>query len=735
MKRNYVNPLLLLAIGGALYAPAYGRTLSPNAGILLEKQKTGQPAMKIIAKDKDAVADDATSVSAYIMLDDASNALPALEAIGVEIRHNHGSCYTASIPVDKLRAAGEVQGVAYITLGNQANLLNDYARAHAGVDDVHSNNDNMLPQPYTGKGIVVGIIDTGVEYAHTAFRNADGTTRIKAVWNQTARNGMPPADFGYGVEYTTPEAILGAVYDSSYEYHGCHTMGIAAGGDKESQYYGVAPDADIVFVGFKSDDTNIADAIKYIFAYADKVDKPCVINMSLGQHIGPHNGTSLLDQMIDEATGPGRIIVGAAGNEGSVRLHSSKTFSEGDTQFKSMLTVADGVRHKLHYIDIWGSDASDIKVKLCVVQSLKGRVVAETPVLDTGNPPEYGIISTFYVDEVGATATVIIDGEINPVNGQPHVSVECSVEETTDGRVMGIIVEGAQGQTVNLWNYSGNEFSSNGKAGWSDGTTEGTVGEIGGTAKSIISVGSFDSRDKIYWTNGYYSDVAESIPYEKDHRSVFSSCGPTADGRCAPNILAAGCPVISAINRHAFNDMGIDLNVNTSSYTTDDKGVKYYYAYNMGTSMAAPFVAGTVALMLEADPTLTPEKAREIISTTATTDAYMGSLPNNAYGHGLINSLECVKATVRQAGLEPISIEKREHSTKVWTDGSGQIFVAAPDDWSHAEVSVYTSSGMLVATTRLDSALSAIDASQWGHGVFVVTVKGYSSADSFKIAL
>ena len=130
--------------------------------------------------------------------------------------------------------------------------------------------------------------------------------------------------------------MLNVVYDSSSEYHGAHTMGIAAGGDMKSKYYGVAPDADIVFVSFKSDDTNIADAIKYIFDYADKVDKPCVINMSLGQHIGPHNGTSFLDRLIDESTGPGRIIVGAAGNEGNVRLHTSKTFTADDTQLKSM---------------------------------------------------------------------------------------------------------------------------------------------------------------------------------------------------------------------------------------------------------------------------------------------------------------------------------------------------------------------------------------------------------------
>ncbi|MDE6527806.1 MAG: S8 family serine peptidase, partial [Muribaculaceae bacterium] len=359
---------------------------------------------------------------------------------------------------------------------------------------------------------------------------------------------------------------------------------------------------------------------------------------------------------------------------------------------------------------------------------------AETPAFDTSKPDEY-VIKSFYVDEIGATATVIIDGEVNPINGQPHVKVECSVEKTADGRVMGVIVESAAGQTVNMWNYSGNEFSSNDRSGWTDGTISGTVGEIGGTAKSIITVGSYDARDKIIWSNGYYSNVAEAIPYERDHRSVFSSCGPTADGRCVPHILAPGCPVVSAINQHCFNAMGMNLTTTTSSYTPDERGVKYYYAYNMGTSMAAPLVAGTVALMLEANPTLTPQQAREIIANTADTDEFMGTLPNNEYGAGRINALECVKSAVRLAGLDTTAIGTGESAVKVWADGMGNLMVASPSADRGAVATVYTTSGSLVGTYPITDPIMAINASEWGHGIFVVTVKGNASAESFKVAL
>lgn len=261
------------------------------------------------------------------------------------------------------------------------------------------------------------------------------------------------------------------------------------------------------------------------------------------------------------------------------------------------------------------------------------------------------------------------------------------------------------------------------------------MGEIGGTAKRIISVGSYDSRDRIYWSDGYYSEVAEVLPYQRDHRSVFSSCGPTADGRCVPNILAAGCPVISAINRHAYNSMGIDLNSYTSSYTTDEKGVKYYYSYNMGTSMAAPFVAGTVALMLEANPMLTPEDVKQMIASTAETDSYMGTLPNNQYGYGRINSLECVKAAVRLSGLEPASVVTRNGASKAWGDNAGNLVIAVPGLEQEATAAVYTASGTMVGRFTLNEPITTIDASTWGKGVFVVTVKGESINESFKVAL
>lgn len=725
-----ISGLLLVALSG--FPIVQGRTLSPGARLMVEQHAAGDSLVKFDSGSRRAVAVNPKTVGAYIILDDEA-AISSLEDLGVRLHHNHGRYYTASIPVNMLAAAGEVSGVKYISTGNHVSLLNDYNRRVSGADVVHSNDGDILPRPFTGKGVVVGMIDIGIEYDHPAYRDQDGNTRIKAVWNQRSYYGSAPEEYGYGVEYTTPEAIREATFDTSSEYHGGHTTGTAAGGDRSkllagsrtlSPCYGVAPDADIVFVSLDQENsTAIPDAIKYIFDYADEVNKPCVINMSLGEHIGPHNGTSLLDQTIDAMVGPGRIIVGACGNEGAVRLHASEMFTAADKTLKSMLTKSETSNHDMHYLDIWSSDATDFKVKICVVNSLKGNIVASTPEADTSVDGDI-VIHSFELDECGATATVMISAERSPINGQTHVEVRSSVNEINTGRVMGVVVEGEEGQTIHMWNYGLNEFSSNGKSGWTDGDTEFTVGEIGGTAKRIIAVGAYDARPRVDFSNGQYALPSENQDYEEGHHSYFSSYGPTADGRTVPHILAGGNPVISAFNKYFLTSMGAtteQLLYNTNGYVKND-GISYYYIYNTGTSMAAPFVAGTIALMLEANPELTPEQARDIIMSSAAQEDFMGTLPNNTYGAGAINTLGAVKETVAMSGVESMVTDAVD-DTRVWAEGS-TVYVAVKGAVVNAMANVYNTAGVLVGSYPLQSGLSLIDASSWGRGVFIVNIDG-----------
>src|SRR5262249_51780567 len=180
-------------------------------------------------------------------------------------------------------------------------------------------------------------IDSGIDFRHPSFRNADGTSRILAIWDQNLKRGdgeRSPEPYKYGVVYLQDE-ITDAIRSERPRvnvrhldhgpFHGTRVAGIAAGSgdpakasDDEVKYVGVAPGADLIVVantrgedrnpGTLGDSADTFDAVKFILDFAAGVGKPVVINHSHGDNIGPHDGTSLLEVGIDQLiAGPGKV--------------------------------------------------------------------------------------------------------------------------------------------------------------------------------------------------------------------------------------------------------------------------------------------------------------------------------------------------------------------------------------------------------------------------------------------
>ena len=272
-------------------------------------------------------------ISAFIHLYDGYDS-DILRKFGVNIRTILGNILTADIPLEKLDNIVALDGVKYIEMGSPIRKNLDKAREEARVTDIQKG--MSLPEEYRGKDVVIGVVDNGFEFGHPNFYSRDKSVlRIKRVWDQNIQ-GTPPEGFGYGCEYTTTEDILTKVTDTSNSTHGTHVLGIAAGADNtdDKNVYGVATDAEIVLVSLNgnelinSDNTAVLDGVKYIFDYAKSVNKPCVVNLSLGSHLGPRDGSSTFDLLTSEMLGPGRILVGAAGNDGGSKCHVKKTFNE-----------------------------------------------------------------------------------------------------------------------------------------------------------------------------------------------------------------------------------------------------------------------------------------------------------------------------------------------------------------------------------------------------------------------
>lgn len=709
-----MHKLFLLASAVLLCATTQAQTrkLSPYTESLLIDNQGKPTPFSPLSSDTTQITDNET-IKAFISISDAST-ISEIERLGGTVYMQFDGYVSASIPTDRVREISELEGVQFIEAGAPVKLLMDHARSQTMTNIAQENTNGDLPQAYSGKGVVIGIIDTGFELNHLDFYTPDESEyRVKRLWNQNAI-GRAPSEFGYGAEYATETEIKAAIYDNTSEYHGTHVTGIAAGGDKKSPYYGVAPESDIVLVSFGQNEVDISNAVKYIFNYAESVGKPCVINMSLGTHQGPHDGTSTLDQFFATAVGPGRILVGAAGNEGTYLMHASKSFTATDTQLKTMFGFDENATSLNTLVDVWGSVGSDIKVQGVVVDNLKGRIVAQTD--EASSADGNTVINAFYLSDSGAECTFRLIPSTNPGNGRPNVRVEAYINEVANNRKVGLVISGNEGEEVHLWNCTYNPFINAGKSGWTAGDNKCTVGEIGGTSPDVISVGSYAS---CYYVIPYW-DPEHMYLLETDmtigSRSDFSSIGPTADGRMKPDVLAPGHYVVSAINKYisGFEADGV------VERTYSNSGEAYYYFINVGTSMASPFVAGTIALWLEANPDLTPDDVRDVIENSCMTTSYLGELPNNEDGNGIINAYYGLKYILGKASIDDVpSIDNS--GLKAWYDrASGQVCCVVPETSLGTIIEIYNVSGLLVGTYRADDLLTTINAASWSHGVYIV---------------
>ena len=586
-----------------------------------------------------AVSDEI--VSAYLHTEGVVD-MSALEALGIKVNLQLEGILTARVPLAAMNELSQLPFVKYIQMGTPVRPMMDKARSVSGVDRVHV--AEGLDMAYTGKDVVVGIIDGGFDYTHPAFYDGNGKLRIKRVWEQGSTKGQVPAGFGYGIELTTAESILAAGADVTTQSHGTHVAAMAAGAfrTEENPYYGVAPDADIVLVSkgeITANCANISDAIAYIYNYADSVGKPCVINMSLGWHQGPHDGTSAFDQVADQLQGPGHILVGSMGNYGNDAVHVSKSFTGAeDTPLKSMVSykITPSKSNVGGEIDIWGDKGMEFDLKVVVTRTSDGSEVSASEVMNVsaieGTTQEFKLSNRI-------SGNVLITTEVNPINGKPHAFVTLGVESRAMGMTVGIIVTPRSTGTVHAWTdavYT--TFETEVPEGWTAGDKERTLCEIGGTGKNILSVGAYVSSNT-------YKELGSSQTKMTDEKmgalATFSSVGPTVDGRMKPDVIAPGTFIVSAVNSY---------DTYKSSYPTASAVVwnekTYNYSYMQGTSMAAPFISGVVATWLQAYPQLDSEQIRAVLQKTAINDEYTNS---STCGYGKIDAYAGLKEVLALA--------------------------------------------------------------------------------------
>lgn len=692
MKRNFVIIMMLVA---AFAAQSQNALLSPRTALKVIEIRDGKCQSEC--------------VQAFVTLAEGVD-LKALDAYGVKVNTVVGNRATAQIPVKRFVDFVFSGLCSYIDAAQQVYPLVDKVRADLGVDYIHQGIN--LPQGYDGSGVVVGVIDLGFEYGHPSFYDTTGTTlRIKRVWQQVDTSGTAPERFGYGSEYTSTSAILAAVTDNPDQGHASHVLGIAAGcgapDEHGRRYSGIAPAADIVAVGCNMTDNGIIDGIRYIHEYARSVHKPCVINMSLGTMVGPHDGFGTFDIMMkDYLSGVDSLVaVVSAGNSGGTTKHLHKQFTATDTVVKTFMhdmITGEGYGFGL---DCWGDEGSEFSVAISLYSI--DRETSEHALVTT-YPFVSSAVDTVISFPIITPADSIYNCAIsvshdNPGNHRPEVFVSISRDgRAVSGSLFALTVKATSGN-VHVWSDEEDFFVRDNEPGFVWGDDEYSVSGVGANTDVTISVGSYvtraawvDEADRVY--------IFGSTP--EGDRSTFSSHGPTYDGRVKPDISAPGERVLSAVNTTYSDFFNYD--------STVFGGRSYYYTMMQGTSMAAPVVTGTVALWLQHSPGLDVDSVRTLIHNSARTDIYTGTLPesgSNLWGWGKIDAFGGLPATsVPMFQLDAAT----ESFLKGHVSGGGRhpqgvytITATATDGYRFAEWSDGVSNNSRLLNLTSDTALEA----------------------------
>lgn len=487
-----------------------------------------------------------------------------------------------------------------------------------------------LSQPYDGNGIVVGIIDSGTDFNHPDFKDINGKTRIKYLWDMTKPSAVnTPTPFGYGQEWDNSQIDLGQSThnDLTHYGHGTNSSGIAAGnGYSINKYEGMAPKADLVIVAldFNRPGFTISDALQYIISKAQTLNKPVVVNASVGDYYGSHDGTDLEAQIINNmiANVPGRALVAAAGNAGPIKFHVGYNVTNSDTNFTWIKNNGSRI-----YVSEF-SDTSQIK-------NVKYSVSVTNPgFTDLGNTSfkSYNYaLNTIKRDTIYYnTKRIGIVESVADINSFGVYELALTIKSDSLGYLWGISHAGTG--RIDSWNFdyvtsalpSASQYPKISKYIMAD--TLQTIVSGFQCSNEVITVGNYVNRNQYIDVNNNIQITSE-IP-GKLH--ISSSSGPTRDNRIKPDITATGATIL------ASSPLAHILNLKTNApYLVDQGG---FHVTAGGTSAASPVVAGLAALYFQRHPTATNQQLKTAILNCAYQDYFTGTaLPNNNWGYGKLD--------------------------------------------------------------------------------------------------
>ena len=577
-----------------------------------------------------------------------------------------GDIAIVSIPLSNLGPLSEHPAVHRIEASPSASLCMDTTAVVVGADKLYSPSIiHHSLSPFTGAGVVLGMMDVGFDLTHPNFYDtATSHFRIGAFWDQLSKDTIN-STLPVGRDFTGADlAEVQRSTDGLIQTHGTHTLGIAAGSGYTSPYRGIAYDADICLVSnavgsdielIDSADyykyTNAVDALgfKYIFDYADRQGKPCVASFSEGYPPYLDEEDSLYAAFLDSLTGPGRIIVAAAGNESYSKTYMHKTAGQ----------------EKAGAFILTSKEQAIYRIKA------DGPLTINVHAYADGSQPTH--LSSFMSDSIcfdslltdtlflaEDTCALFVDRYPSTFTPDTVYTIMIAANKAlSDLPPLALIVEGRDTQ-AEVFGSSSYSLTTryNIDPQWN-------AAEVGhnihapGCFPSVISVGATAHRTGFINYLGEYKSLATggNIGW----RSLYSSVGPTMNGIRKPDVMAPGDNVISSYSSFYLEANPDASDINSDVEHFDYQGRTYAWNANTGTSMACPVVAGVIALWLQAKPDLTREEIIDAFSHSCRQPDESLTYPNSEYGYG---EIDAYRGLLYLLGIDGIKNIDRQYSVE-----------------------------------------------------------------------
>ena len=683
-----------------------------------------------------APAQQAPTIELLAKLASGADEEALAEQYGFEVLSRIGEVLILRMPLTNVVTMAQDEQVMRLEAERMPRPMLDLVPAQIGVDKAQQG-AGQLPQAYTGKDVVVGVVDAGFDYINPFF---DANPSVRAVGGKTSATPRVvwAGDYVSNKTYTTQAQILSAMHssDAATIAHGTHVAGIAAGSrvqdsdwETPTTYQGIASEADIAMGAVNAEITagglSSATSLKAfadIFAFAEAQGKPCVINYSMGDAMSFANGRQLEEEAIRTLLSkPGRALVVAAGNAGSTSrvAHKAAELEEG------------GAGICFNDWEQYGTFLGfELKVKPS--QSITLRYTNSNYVTTKGS-------RTITVEELeGAKSLTLGSKQIQVTLREQsddydvfYLTAGLSTTFTTSERILVTITgEG------DAWIYADPLC-----AGLESVVTipnhslaeEGYSMAWPASMDEVISVGNIGHRFQIVtMANKYASQGGAVIPTDlteaestkgEGYLAKSSSVGPTLNGTIKPDVCAPGVNIVSAQNFFIDDDTyyslaAWDIAALDTEYETWGGISGYFHIMaQTGTSMSAPTVTGTIALWMQADPTLTTERIKDVIAHSSRQPDSELSYPNNLYGYGEIDAYKGLLYLLNLDGVEEITQHQPEQARFRLEGRELKVLFAEPDN-GPLTVRLYATDGRPLLTSNEPS----VHLNHLPAGIYIVQV-------------